>query len=120
MKNWIMGALAALALLLSGAAYAGEQDFDLINDTGFAIEHVFVSPVRKDTWGRDVLGRAILQNGEFAGITFPDRRRACRWDMKVVYHDGRGATWHDLNLCQISKVTLHWNPNTGETTARLQ
>jgi hypothetical protein len=120
MRQLICAALAGGAMLASGAAFAGEQDFNLVNGTGFGIQHVYVSPIRKETWGRDVLGRDILGDGQAVAITFPDRKRACKWDLKVVYQDGRGATWHEINLCQISKVTLHWNPNNNETSARVE
>ncbi len=27
----------------------------------------------------------------------------------VKYNDGDKATWNDLNLCNIEKVTLYWD-----------
>ena len=36
---------------------------------------------------------------------------------KVIYQDKDVAIWHDINLCKVSKVTLHWDKKSGDTTA---
>lgn len=109
----------ALALVLgtAGAAFAGKQDFTLVNATGYPIKRVFVAPSSSDDWEEDVLGRDIMDDGQSVELTFDRKESTCRWDMKVVYTDGDVSTWSGLNLCSISKVTLKWNKSSGVTTA---
>ena len=57
--------LAALAVILSlavpAAALAADQDFTLVNRTGYTIEQVYVSPIKARDWEEDVLGRDVLE-----------------------------------------------------------
>lgn len=111
-------AAAAFASILSFApAMAGQQDFTIVNKTGYAIKHIYVSEANNNSWDEDVLGRDVLNDSEYFELQFGKGDKTCKWDMKVAYDDGETAVWEDLNLCQISKLTLKWNQKTGVTTA---
>jgi len=111
-------AVAAAAILFAQApAIAGDQDFDVVNKTGYPIKHLHVSEANNNSWEEDVLGRDVLNDGESFELKFAKGEKTCKWDMKVVYDDGESAVWEDLNLCKISKITLRWNKSTGVTTA---
>lgn len=112
------GAFAVVAaFLFHGAAQAGQQDFTILNKTGYALKHIYVSESDNNKWDEDVLGRDVLEDGESFELAFAKAESTCNWDMKVIYDDGESAVWQKLNLCQISKLTLRWNKNTGVTTA---
>lgn len=98
-------------------AFAGDQDFRLVNKTGYQIDEVYVGPVSSDSWGNDVMGSDSLGAGEAVNITFSAPSNVCKWDMKVKYNDGDSAEWRSLNLCSISTVTLYWNKSAGTTRA---
>ncbi len=119
MKFNLVSATAAVAaiLFLQSPAFAGQQDFEIVNKTGYAIKHVHVSENDNNNWDEDILGRDMLEDGESVEISFAKGEKNCKWDMKVIYDDGDSAVWQDLNLCKISKLTLRWNKNSGETTA---
>lgn len=108
---------AATVLVLQGPAFAADQDFDIVNKTGYPIKHLYVSEANNNSWDEDVLGRDVLNDGESFELKFAKGEKTCKWDMKVVYDDGEAAVWHELNLCRISKLTLRWNKSTGVTTA---
>lgn len=110
-------AAAALALLAMPAWSAGDQDFTLVNRTGYTIEQVYVSPIKAKDWQEDVLGRDVLDDGESVDISFNKREEVCRWDLKVVYDDGEEAVWSDFNLCEVSRITIRYNRKSGETSA---
>ncbi len=110
--------LAAVAMLcLAQAAYAADQDFALYNDTGYTIDKVFVSPVGKTTWGGDILGKDQLEDGDKVNVTFKKGNSVCQYDLKVVYTDDDTAVWNDLNLCDLSKIHLHYDRKAGVTRA---
>jgi hypothetical protein len=118
MKQILVG-VAATALLAFSAipAIAGQQDFALVNATGYTIDKLYVAPSSSDSWEEDVLGRDQLANGESTNITFSRSESTCKWDIKVVYDDGEAVQWHNANLCNISKITLHYNKSSGDTSA---
>lgn len=112
-------AAALFATCLATTAHAGDQDFKLVNKTGYQIDSVYVSEASRRAWGRDIMGRDALAEDESVDITFNRNAQACRWDLKVRYNDGDEATWQNLNLCNISRVTLFWNDKTQKTTAKV-
>ncbi|HXT62302.1 MAG TPA: hypothetical protein VN696_04625 [Pyrinomonadaceae bacterium] len=103
-------ALGVIAMFVTATAFAraGKQDFVLHNSTGVEIHGVYVSPVTTDEWEEDVLGKDTLPDGESVKITFDDRDKHAHWDLKVVDGKGNSIEWHDLNLVEISEVTLHY------------
>ncbi|MBP2299637.1 hypothetical protein [Azospirillum picis] len=112
--------VASSLLFMHGAAFAGQQDFSILNKTGYALKHIYVSESNSNSWDEDILGRDLLENGEEFEVSFDKAEATCKWDMKVIYDDGDSAVWGGLNLCKISKLTLKWNKNTGVTSASIE
>jgi hypothetical protein len=111
----------AAFVLAMQPALAGDQDFTLVNATGYTISEVYVSPSKAADWEEDVLGRDVLAEGESTEIRFSRSEDTCRWDLKVVYEDDNSsAEWAALDLCEISAVTIRYNRKTGETSALTQ
>ncbi len=117
MRRTALAASLFATLLLAPPASAGQQDFRLVNKTGYQIDEVYVSRATSRNWGRDVMGRDTLSNNERVRITFSAPDNVCRWDLKVKYNDGDQATWTNLNLCNISTVTLYWDRRNQTTRA---
>jgi hypothetical protein len=102
-------ALCALSILLIPSAFAqGQQDFTLVNDTGVTINQVFISPHTTNDWEEDILGQDILADGESLEIHFSRTEKAAKWDLKVTDKEDNSITWTNLNLLEISKLTLHY------------
>jgi len=102
--------LLALAVIgvSSTAAFADPRDFELINNTGTDIHEVYVSPSNNTDWGRDILGRDILPDGESVTITFARFSQGdCLYDIKVVTDEGNEGTLGQVNLCETNTVTFH-------------
>jgi hypothetical protein len=109
----------SLSLIVGATAFAqGKQDFRLVNRTGVEIHELYVSPHSSDDWEEDILGRDTLPDGESVDISFSPKERAKMWDLKVVDGKGNSITWENLNLLEISKVTLHYKD--GKAWADLQ
>lgn len=110
--------LLASALGFSGAALAGDADFTLVNRTGYDISEVYISPANKNNWGRDRLGRNLLENGRSKLFTFSDSAN-CVQDLKVVFDDDNSSViWEDFDLCELHKITIRYNRRTGEVSAQ--
>ena len=110
-------AIATLLLAVAAPAFAGEQDFKLVNKTGYQIDEVYVSRSSSRNWGKDMMGSDALAAGESVDLTFNAPDNVCAWDMQVKYNDGDTAEWSKLNLCNINTVTLYWDRKAGTTRA---
>ena len=115
-------ALGVIAIFLTATAFArsGKQDFILHNQTGVEIDSLYVSPHSVNDWEEDILGQDTLASGESLKITFDDRDKHVHWDLKVTDHDGNSLEWDDLNLIEISEVTLHWDAKAGKGWADIK
>ena len=116
--------LSAVLFAYAGKALAGEapQDFKLVNKTGYDISEVYVSPSKKDEWGDDVLGDDDgLDDGNTVNIRFKNAGKICKWDLKVVYdEDDSSAVWNEIDLCEVSKVTIFYNRKSDKTSASFE
>ena len=112
--------LLACMLLLAAfsTSYAGKQDFLLVNKTGVDIQEVYVAPHGSEEWQEDVMGRDMLVSGQSVKINFERQIKGKVWDLKVVDKDGKASVWQNLNLAEISKVTLHLDA--GKATAEVE
>lgn len=110
--------LASALGLTPALLKAGDQDFSLVNKTGFTIESLHISPHSSDEWGDDILGKDTLGDGETVNITFHRKEKAAHWDLRVEDGDGKSYTWESLNLLEISEVTLMYKK--GVATANFK
>ena len=112
--------LLACVLLLAtfSRAYAAKQDFLLINQTGVDIQEVYVAPHSSEEWAEDVMGKDMLVSGKSVKIHFERESKTKLCDLKVVDKDGKASVWQNLNLLEISKVTLHLDA--GKATAEVE
>ena len=107
MFKQFIGAAALVAATCSATiAWAGEQDFRIINRTGHTVMTLNVSPSDETAWGPDILGVDVLANGESADISFDRDEDRCLWDIRVTYDDGDTGDWRQVNLCETTTVTL--------------
>jgi hypothetical protein len=94
----------------TGGAAASDADFRLKNATGYQIDEVYVSRHSSKEWGRDIMGRDALNDGDSVKIVFPHNSEACDYDIKVKYHDdGSTAEWSDVDLCKYETITIYWD-----------
>ncbi|MBO4400872.1 MAG: hypothetical protein J5809_03390 [Selenomonadaceae bacterium] len=108
MRKIILLPVLALAIFLVGStAYAGRQDFILVNRCGQAITEIYCSAT--DNWEENVLGGTILYNDETFQLNFPADQTARYWDLKIVFEDGQELYWGSLDLFSISEMTLDSN-----------
>ncbi len=105
------------AALASGQVFAGDADFTLVNRTGYTLREIYVSPSNKEEWGKDRMGNNVLENGKSRLFKFSDKS-SCEQDLKVVFEDDSSEeTWEDVDLCELSKITIKYNRKTREVSA---
>lgn len=114
--------LLCLGLVLGfGVAFAqSDNDFTLVNKTGYTLESVFVSPNDTKEWGEDIMGKDVVKDDEEVKITFSPKAEATIYDLKVIYDDKTEVIWQDLELPKINKLTIHWDAKEQKTSAEVE
>jgi hypothetical protein len=116
-----VAAVAAVVAFAPTLASAAPQDFELANTTGYELKSLYISPTSSNDWAEDVLGQDTLANGASLKIHFPGGRgETCEWDLKVTYQDDSSHEWSNVNLCEITTVTISYDEGTHETSATSQ
>lgn len=116
----IQRAAVAVALTLSSFAASANADFILVNRTGFDLREIYISPTKKNSWGRDRLGDNLLENGKARKFVFADTA-SCVQDLRVVFDDDASeAVWEKFNLCELEKITLKYNRKSREVFAETE
>lgn len=105
MRNLLLSCLLIMTLFACHVS-AGVEDFILANETGVDIAGIYISPVAKSNWGEDVLVADVLPTGDECRIKFTREEKANFWDLKIVDQEGTSLEWPELQLTEVSKVTL--------------
>lgn len=119
MRNFVYALpLVVAAFVQPASADEAKQDFTLVNKTGYELKELYVSPSKAEDWQEDVLGQATLDDGEKVKVHFSAKTHTCKWDLKVVYsEDSSSAVWSDINLCEVEKITIHYDRKNDVTRA---
>ena len=82
-REFLRRALLIAMLPFAGTAVAGDADFTLTNKTGYDIESVYVVPSKQKNWGKDQLGKRVLNDGKSRDLSFDKNKSECIYDMKI-------------------------------------
>ncbi|MBK7805743.1 MAG: argininosuccinate lyase [Saprospiraceae bacterium] len=99
---------------------APNLDFVLVNKTGYDIENIYVAPTKQQTWGDDIMGRDLLEDGESVEVSFDPGEKTKKWDIYVTwlgYESDEDRYWTGLDLSEISEITLFYDDKSGKTWA---
>lgn len=109
------GRLASAILFTASAAFVpaasaqSDLDFSIENATGYTITELYMSPSKKDNWGKQILS-SPLKNGEKRKIVFKSTAKVQAYDLKAVYADGAGSpVWYNLDPSTFARLTLKWD-----------
>jgi serine protease Do len=87
------------------AAATGDPSFALVNRSTRIITEAFASLASAQGWGNDRLGaNVVLAAGQRFQINLP--QGPCRWDLAVVYDDGRREEKRNQDLCAVTEVAF--------------
>lgn len=100
-------------------------DFELVNDTGYDIAHLFVSPNEADDWQENIL-KKTLADGESVHVSFHPDEETAIWDMRADWDMEEGSEvqeyvyWYKLDFSKISTITLHYDADKDKTWATVE
>ncbi len=114
MKRIRFAAFVLMAMLGVGTAFAGAQDFTLVNATEHTILSVYISSSGSSHWGPDRLN-GYLTAGDWTNFTFSGYDDEL-WDIKIVYRDNKPeAVYTQLRLATLYKLVLRDDLKGGTT-----
>ena len=97
-----------LTALTGGTANAQQNaDFILANNTGLTVYSLYISPTGVEDWGPDRLGDGTIASGQ--SRAFRPRNGGCMYRIRVTLENGYEKQWDDVNLCNLSTLTLSYN-----------
>jgi len=116
--SFAIALLVILGLAPSVVRAESALDFTLVNDTGYTIDKVFVSPSKQEKWGADVMGPDDqVPDGKSVHIRFSrEHEKETKWDLKIEFTDGEYRYWTDLDLSTISEITIHYKNDHATAT----
>jgi hypothetical protein len=88
-----------------------ELGFKLVNFTGITLSAIYVSSHDSAGWEENVLGQGKLFDSETLEINFNPEEQADAWDIRVEDSNGNNAQWQNLNLREVSRITLRLSQN---------
>lgn len=101
-------AFATIATLVAQSAQARKDNFRVYNNTGYALQQLYISESGIEYWGRDVLGSNILSSGYNTGITFANMSPyTCLYDFRAVFSDGSVKIDSRVNVCANDSIQYH-------------
>ena len=84
---FILGLAAGCA---SKSSSSGNPVITIVNNTGYVVLYLQISPVTDNTWGNDMLGpEQIIHNGQSVSISLPFPLSVSdRYDIRLISNDG--------------------------------
>ncbi len=103
-RNTIAAALVLAGAFAANTASAYERWIDVVNSGNSAIYSVFITNVADGSYGRDLLGNAMIPSGYQARVEPDVSNGYCRFDVKITYETGQEVTLWGLNLCEATTI----------------
>ncbi|HEY9839189.1 MAG: hypothetical protein ACAI44_17835 [Candidatus Sericytochromatia bacterium] len=102
-----------------------ELDFELVNETGYPIAHLYMSTSEAEDWGDNILSDT-LDSGASAHVSFAPDEDAVLWDMRADWEMSEDAEeqefvfWSKLKLDEINRITLYYDEDKEKTWAKIE
>lgn len=105
--------LAGLFIFSVSGSAQSKQDVTIVNKTGVIIDQLHIAASDGEDWGEDILGKDQLAVDEECPIEFDPKEDICLWDLVVTDSEGNTLEWNKINLCKVTKMTLHYKDGKG-------
>ena len=98
--------VSLFTVLMTSMAFAGRQDFILVNETGETIYDIYVMPSNDHFHRSDVLETDMLYDGYSVNAFFDNSTKYRFWDIMAYYGDNTFDYWYNIDLYVVSAVIL--------------
>ena len=102
-----------VALIATSSARADNRDFNLINNTPWQIDSVYVVQPDQKGWGNDILGQTTMSAATSRKVIWPSDGLSleCFYDVKVTFHAQPPIEiyWNNVNVCSITQMKVWYD-----------
>lgn len=120
MKKLALAFAVSVAALTASSSFAADlRDVTVVNATGYGIKFLgFNNPGDNDWSDNELPSDSVLPNGNQVYVKFNTADKGCKWNFKIDWSDPGypGVLWRDVDLCQISKLTLKYDRSSDTTS----
>lgn len=120
MKTLLLAGVAAVATLIGSSSFAEDlRNVTVVNATGYGIKFLgFNNPGDNDWSDNELPPNSALPDGNSVYVKFNTEDKGCKWNFKIEWADPGypGVLWHDVDLCQVSTLTLKYD-RASDTTS---
>jgi hypothetical protein len=88
----------------SQAQQGSNPSFNLVNQSGRAIQEFYASPSSEQNWGADRLGNSVVNPGQRFAIRLP--LGECVYDVRIVFASGEAQERRRVNACNITDYVV--------------
>jgi hypothetical protein len=124
MKKSVLTLGVLAAVLTASPSFAEDQrNVTVVNGTGYGIKFLgFNNPGDNDWSENELPPNSVLPDGNSVYVKFNTADSGCKWNFKIEWSDPgySGVVWHDVDLCRIDTVTLHYDRANDTTSAELK
>lgn len=100
--------IAVISFFSANNSNAQALTYDVVNNTGFTLVDIYVTPAESSNWGNDILPNSLFENGATVTVTIPaDYGTTCMFDMKITDEAGNYVTFSGIDACKLVKLQIN-------------
>ncbi|MBQ3726158.1 MAG: hypothetical protein IJR52_09180 [Selenomonadaceae bacterium] len=96
---------AFLVAAIHAPTFAGiTEPLEIVNETGKTILSLYAVPIQKKSWGNDLVGSGVMNQGDRRSIHYDTD--FTRYKIKIEFADGSTLTRNDVDLLDTWRLSL--------------
>ena len=118
MKSFFVALIVTLAIFSGSPAQAADaRNVTVVNGTGYGIKFLGFNNPGDNDWSDNEISRTF-KDGDSVYVKFNTEDEGCKWSIRVDWADEGypGVVWKNVNLCNISEITLHYDRSSDTTS----
>lgn len=96
LRTFLLATLIVAAAQTSTFAQTLTEPLELVNETGQPIMSLYFVPVQKKSWGNDLVGSGVMNQGDRRAIHYD--LAFTRYKIKIEFADGTTVTNKDIDV----------------------
>ncbi|MDR0316578.1 MAG: hypothetical protein LBH97_06735 [Treponema sp.] len=95
----------------SGGASTENPSITIVNNTGYVVWYLFISPVTDDTWGKDLLDSdQVIHNGQSVTMKLPLPLSVNnRYDIRLIDSDEDSYSKYNVTVSANDQIIFTFN-----------
>lgn len=111
LRTFVLAAL--LVASAQASTFAGiTEPLEIVNETGKEIISLYFVPVQKKSWGNDLVGSGVMNQGDRRSINYDSSYT--RYKLKIEFADGTEITRKDVDIFDTWRLSINNDGSCGK------